>query len=60
MNYLFNKKLSRRKEGKREKEEKELQNKDAQMLLNCVLPRVPGHSSSCHHQRTEGAAGTEG
>lgn len=30
------------------------------MPLNCLLSRMPGHSASCHHQRTEGAVGTEG
>ena len=40
--------------------EKKLINEEAQMPLNCLHSRMPGHFASCHHQGTEGAAGAEG
>lgn len=39
---------------------KKLKNEEAQMPLNSLRSRMPGHSASCHHQGTEGAAGAEG
>lgn len=51
MNYLFHEKLS--KDQKAQK----LRNEEAQVPLNRLPSRMPGHPAARHHQGAEGAAG---